>query len=79
MKNHHIKSIPKHFQSLKSRQRVAEVRYNDRGYQIGDGITFHEIGTDETQTAIITYLDDFGCQFGYVNISLGNFGVVIIP
>ena len=78
MKHHHLKSIPKHFASLKSGQRVAEVRRDDRGFEIEDGITFHEIGTQETQTAIITYLDDFGCQHGYVNISLGNFGALIV-
>lgn len=82
MKHHHIKSISQHFQSLKNGTRTAEVRYNDRDYHIGDGITFHELHdeclTGNRQTALVTYIDDFGCQFGYVNLSLGSFGCLIV-
>ena len=81
MKNHNLKSIPKHFKSLGENKRNAEVRYSDRNYQIGDGITFQEYSgggyTGAEKTAQIMYLDDHGCQWGYINISLGNFGCLI--
>ena len=82
MKNHHLKSISKHFNQLGENKRNAEVRYCDRNYQIGDGITFHECHNGmflgNTKTARIKYLDDFGCQYGYINISLGDFGCLIV-
>lgn len=83
MKVHHVKSISKHFKSLADGSRTAEVRYNDRGYSRGDGITFQEIDvngnyTGAVQTALITYIDDFGCQSGYVNLSLGKFNCLIV-
>lgn len=57
-----------------------------RNFEIGDSITFREgrpglNGFEYTGRSIsvnISYLDDFGCQHGYVNISLCNVGLLII-
>ena len=82
MTHHRVKAIPKQFKSIKDLERVADVRYNDRDYQIGDIITFYEyhegMYLGERISAIIAYIDDFGCQHGYVNLSLKNVGAMVV-
>lgn len=61
------------------------VRYNDRNYQIGDSVTLNEGDhsvdgfqyTGRKVSACISYIDDYGCQYGYVNLSLQNVGLLV--
>jgi len=82
MTHHRVKAIPKQFKSIKDLERVADVRYNDRDYQIGDIITFCEyyngVYSKDEISAVIAYIDDFGCQHGYVNLSLKNVGAMVV-
>jgi len=62
------------------------VRYDDRKYQMDDTVTLREglPGADGFEytgrsiSAKISYLDDFGCQPGYLNLSLSNVGILIV-
>lgn len=89
MKHHKVKIVAKYFNALNEGKLKATVRYNDRGYGIGDTITFCEGEIDATEndgfkysgrelSCRISYLDDFGCQHGYVNISLCDIGLMLV-
>ena len=86
MKHHNLKLFKKYFQRMVDCDMRGQVRYNDRDYQIGDTITFHEgqqelTGyeyTGRTISARISYIDDFGCQHGHINISLSDIGLLVI-
>lgn len=84
MKHHNLKLFKKDFQQLVDGNMKSSVRLNDRAYEIGDIATFHE-GQDELEgydytgrsiSARISYINDFGCQHGYVNLSLSDVGLV---
>lgn len=88
MAHHDVKQDKKHFTQLLNEEITATNRYNDRGYAIGDTITFHEGELDstaekgfrytgETKSAVITGMDDYGCQSGFVVLSLGRIGIYI--
>ena len=86
MAHHELKCFAKHYQHIVYGNKRSEVRYNDRNFQIGDTVTFKE-GQQEIDgfkytssqvSARITYIDDFGCQTGYVNLSLGDVGLLRI-
>lgn len=85
MTHHDLKSFSRNFEAVDSGKKKNECRYNDRNYQIGDTITLHdgqhEDGefkyTGKTISARICYIDDFGCQQGYVNLSLEDVGLLI--
>lgn len=79
--HHNLKCHPKQFNPIRDGLMTSTVRYNDRAYKIGDSITFNEcepsIDADDgfkyscrVVSAIISYIDDYGCQYGYVNLSL---------
>jgi len=84
--HHDLKLVSKYYQHVVDGKKRSEVRLNDRNYQIGDTITLHEGWpglngfeyTGRTVSARISYIDDFGCQHGYVNLSLDNVGLLII-
>lgn len=84
--HHDLKLFTKYFQPVVDGKKRSEVRINDRQYQIGDTVTLHEgqpgLGgfeyTGRTVSAMISYIDTFGCQPGYVNLSLDKVGMLIV-
>ena len=85
-KHHDLKQFTKQFQPIVDCEKRSIVRYDDRKYQIGDTVTLRE-GRPEADgfeytgrsiSARISYIDDFGCQSGYLNLSLSNVGMLII-
>lgn len=86
--HHDLKLVAKYFQYVADSKKRSECRLNDRNYQVGDTITLKEgwpaINKDKFEytgreiSARITHLDDFGCQHGYVNLSLDNVGMLIV-
>lgn len=81
-RNHKVKCLARHFKHIKAGRKTADIRYNDRGYMLGDAIEFAEYlaetntYTGRTVSALISYVEDFGCQFGYVNLSLARVGLL---
>lgn len=86
MAHHELKCFTKGFQHIVDGSKRAEVRFNDRGYGVGDTITFNEGWpglngfeyTGRSVSCVVIYLDDFGCDFGYVNLSLSKVGLLIV-
>ncbi len=76
MTNHKVKCLARHFKHIKAGRKTADIRYNDRGYMLGDVVEFTNNDTGETVSALISYVEDFGCQFGYVNLSLARVGLL---
>jgi hypothetical protein len=84
--HHDLKTVPKQFKPVFEGKMKAIVRENDRDYQIGDTVTLNEgwqglNGFEPTcalVSARISYIDDFGCQHGYVNLSLDDVGMLIV-
>ena len=85
-KHHDLKQFTKQFQPIVNSEKRSIVRYDDRKYTIGDTVTLRE-GRPEADgfeytgrsiSARISYIDDFGCQSGYLNLSLSNVGMLII-
>ena len=87
MSQHHdLKQFTKQFQPIVDSEKRSIVRYDDRIYQIGDTVTLRE-GQPESDgfeytgrsvSARISYIDDFGCQPGYLNLSLSCVGMLIV-
>jgi len=85
--HHDLKLAAKYFAPIIVGIKRSEVRQNDRNYKIGDTITLHEGWpgldgfeyTGRTVSARISYIDGFGCQQGYVSLSLADVGLLIIP
>jgi len=84
MKHHNLKLFTKYFQHVVDGKKRSEIRFNDRQYEIGDVVTLHERQpgldgfeyTGRSVSARISYIDDFGCQHGYVNLSLSDVGLL---
>ncbi len=86
MAHYNLKLFTKYFQPVVDGKKRSEVRINDRQYQIGDTVTLHE-GQQELDgfkytgrnvSARISYIDDFGLNSGYVNLSLRDVGLLIV-
>jgi len=89
MAHHDLKQFTEHFQYIVDGKMKAIVRRNDRDYQIGDTVTLREGVPDATEesgfkytgkevSAMIFFIDNFGCQDGYVSLSLGRVGLIIV-
>ncbi len=86
--HHNLKCVPKQFQPVWDKRMKAIVRWDDRNYQVGDTVTLQEGWPDINKdnfdytnrevSARISHLDDFGCQHGYVNLSLADVGMLIV-
>ena len=84
--HHNLKLFNRYFQPIVDGNKRSEIRLNDRQYQIGDTVTMQEgfpsldgfAYTGREVSAKISYIDDFGCQHGYVNLSLCNVGMLIV-
>lgn len=85
-KHHDLKCFTKQFQPIVDCEKRSIVRYDDRKYQKYDTITLREghpeadgfAYTGRSVSAKISDLDDFGCQPGYLNLSLSNVGMLIV-
>ena len=89
MAHHDLKIFTDNYQPILQRKRRSEVRFNDRNFKCGDTVTLREGEPDATEeggfkytgqevSAIITFVDSFGCQEGYVSLSLGRVGLTIV-
>lgn len=86
MKNHKVKCFTKQFQPIVDGIKRSDIRFDDRGYQIGDTITYQEgqpeidgfSYTGREVSCRISYIDDFGCQIGYLNLSLSQVGLLFV-
>ena len=84
--HHDLKLFTKYFQAVVDGKIRSQVRYNDRNYNVGDTITLHEGQpglhgfeyTGRTVSARISFIDDFGLNAGYVNLSIADVGLLII-
>lgn len=84
--HHDLKCVTKHFQPLVDCVKKSEVRYDDRKYTVGDTVTLHEGElslegfeyTGRKITAQISFISDFGCQPGYVELSYSKMGMLYI-
>lgn len=84
MKTHHLKIWPEHFAAVRAKLKLAELRYNDRGYCLGDLLQLQEFdpqigaytGEEITKRVIhIAKVSDFLGDWdgaGYVLLSLAD-------
>ena len=85
MKHHDLKIFTKYFEAVADGRKKSEVRFDDRNYNIGDTVTLNEGEPDingfkytgRKISARISYITDFGCQPGYLNLSLSDVGLLI--
>ena len=85
MTHHNLKCASKQYHPISDGLMKSIIRYNGRNYQIGDSITLnhgdHSIDgflyTGRKTSARISHIDDFGCQYGYVNLSLSDVGLLV--
>lgn len=85
-KHHDLKCFTKQFQPIVDCEKRSIIRYDDRKYQKHDTVTLREgqPGADGFEytgrsiSARISYIDDFGCQPGYLNLSLSSVGMLIV-
>jgi hypothetical protein len=77
-KHHYLKLFERYYKAVVRGEKLSEVRYNDRNYRVGDTITLLEgkPGLDGFEytgrkiSARISYIDGFGLNAGYVNLSI---------
>lgn len=60
-KHHNLKLFERYYKAVVRGEKLSEVRYNDRNYNVGDTITLLEGKPG---------LDGFGLNAGYVNLSI---------
>ena len=60
-KHHYLKLFERYYKAVGRGEKLSEVRYNDRNYNVGDTITLLEGKPG---------LDGFGLNAGYVNLSI---------
>lgn len=84
--HHDLKLFSKYFQDVVDCKKRSEVRNNDRNYQVGDTLTMRE-GHQEVDgfnytgrsiSARISYIDNYGLNDGYVNLSLASVGMLVV-
>ena len=89
MTHHVLKSVGKQYDNIASGKRTAMNRYNDRGFLPGDSATLRKGEPDNTVEGgflytgdqydiVITDVDDFGCQSGYVTLSVNADSVMVV-
>lgn len=86
-RTHELKCWPEHFAAVRRREKLFEVRFNDRDYRAGDTLILREWipperwieqyqgdgYTGEKETVTVTYVldDPRWCKPGYVVLGLG--------
>ncbi len=89
MTHHVLKSVGKQYDNIASGKRTAMNRYNNRGFLPGDSATLRKGELDHTVEGgfaytgdqydiVITDVDDFGCQSGYVTLSVNADSVLVV-
>lgn len=86
MIHHNLKLFDEYYQDVIDGKKLAENRFNDRNYQVGDTITLHEgcsvngefIYSGRKVSAVISHINSYGMQEGYVSLSLDGLGLLII-
>lgn len=92
MAHHDLKQFVSDFQAIVDKYKRSMIRFNDRNYQVDDTVTMFEgwpdvNKDDDTEffhytgrsiSAQISYIDTFGCQPGYVNLSISNVGILVV-
>lgn len=86
MTHHVLKAVGKQYDNIASGQRSAMNRYNDRGFLPGDSATLRKGEpsldgfqyTGDQYDIVITDVDDFGCQSGYVTLSVNADSVLVV-
>lgn len=76
-KTHRLKTTPEYYQAVKAGDKTAEIRFNDRDFQVGDGLILDEYDPESGYTGeslnlgqITHVLKDFaGLAPGYVMLS----------
>lgn len=76
METHRLKIKSEHFSAVINKTKTAEIRYNDRNYQVGDTLILNEIDengnfTGKNCAVIVTHVldDNQYLQNGYVMLS----------
>ena len=73
---HELKCLPEFFEAVKSGVKKFEIRYNDRGYMVGEGIRLKEYSpvvrkyTGRDLLVEITYKTDFEQKEGFVVLGI---------
>lgn len=83
--HHNLKVFTPNFQPIVTGVKRHDVRMNDRNFQAGDTVTLFEgehsegefIKTGRSVSAIVSYVDSYGVQQGYVALSYSKVGMVI--
>lgn len=75
--NHDLKLSQKYFKDVGRGIKTFEIRKNDRNYQVGDTIFFHEVEEETgeytgwgSKKFKITYITDYAQQDGYVVMAI---------
>lgn len=75
--HHDINVSEKDFQPIVGCNKRSIIVLHDREYQIDDSLTLHD-PAGKMLAVNISYIDDFGCQHGYINLSLCNVGLLVV-
>ncbi len=83
MRIHNLNTETKHFRDVWEGKKKAELRKDDRGYEVGDGLMLWEIRNEERtgsrQMLIVTHVlrgvPEYGLQEGYCILSFDHVGV----
>lgn len=68
---HELKIEKNYLQNLLDGKKKAEIRYNDRDYQVGDTLAFNNYGSVTKEFFEITHIHSgLGLREGYVVLSL---------
>lgn len=73
MTTHHLKTLPPYFQAVMAGLKTAELRKDDRDFQVGDILVLEEWdGVGRELTRVVTHIVRGGEWLGYVMLSMGN-------
>ncbi|MGL4354101.1 MAG: DUF3850 domain-containing protein [Shewanella sp.] len=78
MKTHKLKTLPQHFHAVIGGYKLAELRENDRDFQVGDILKLQEWSPEHgyygnTVTKRIIHVADVGAYLsGFVLLSMGD-------
>lgn len=83
MRIHNLNTETKHFRDVWEGKKKAELRKDDRGYEVGDGLMLWEIRNGERtgsrQMLLVTHVlrgvPEYGLQEGYCILSFDHVGV----